>query len=360
MAQPQIVHPRRLPKRFEGRLPSPPSRVPRQPDVRVFIDRYLTHLESKGASAKSLLWYRHLLPRFAEWLERGKKPLYPRQWDQYLVEEFYQHVRTEPKPNGQPKSPTSVYSINTAIRSFVKWLYERGELSSDVMAKVPAPKKPSVIKDALSTEEIKRVYQAVRTGTRMPLRDEAIFLFMIDTGCRAAEVCGLREDQIDWERRVAKVTGKGSRDRFLPFSETTAWAMERYRDHERYGLVPTLFETEHGEPLTPNALRLLLNRIGERAGSHLHPHKLRHTFAITFLRQGANVFALQKTLGHADVKMTRRYTELLPDDVVAAHQAHSPVAGIIARRRREPPAGASLRSTWDVGSAPRGEHDHRR
>ena len=105
--------------------------------------------------------------------------------------------------------------------------------------------------------------------------------------------------------------------------------MQRYMLKARGGDCERLFQSEEGRALTTSGLLQLCQRIGHKAGVELHPHKCRHTFAISYLRSGASVFALQKTLGHTTLDMSLRYAALMTEDLVNDHKAHSPVAKLL-------------------------------
>lgn len=164
---------------------------------------------------------------------------------------------------------------------------------------------------------------------RNGLRDEALLLFMLDTGPRANEVCTLAVGDVSWQQRLAKVVGKGAKERYVPFSAATAKAMQRYMLRARAGESDRLFLSEEGPALTTSGLLQLCQRIGHEAGVELHPHKCRHTFAISCLRSGASVFALQKTLGHTTLDMSLRYASVMTEDLVNNHKPHSPVATLL-------------------------------
>lgn len=131
------------------------------------------------------------------------------------------------------------------------------------------------------------------------LRDRAIVLLLLDTGIRAAELCGLAVRDADLANHRVVVMGKGRKERHIPISSRTEQALWRYK-------------AQRGEP---------------RAGvAEAHPHRFRHTFAINFLRNGGNVFALQRILGHESLEMVKRYLSLAQMDLEKAHQDASPVA----------------------------------
>jgi site-specific recombinase XerD len=139
---------------------------------------------------------------------------------------------------------------------------------------------------------------------------------------------------VNFSQRLAKVFGKGGKERFVPFSAATMKALQKYIVKARGDECDRLFQSEDGHALTTSGLLQLCQRIGERADVPLNPHKFRHTFAITFLRNGASVFALKQQLGHASLDMVLRYAAMTTDDLVANHAKHSPVAARMANGGR--------------------------
>lgn len=302
-----------------------------------FVRSYMIHLEAEGRSPKTIAWHRYNLGKFALWLKARGLADASDDWDHNLVKEFFVHETRRPSKRGGTFAPHTLKTLGSSLRSFFKWLKDDERIERDVFAKVTVPKAPKLAKANLTTQEIRRVLAAAR-DSRYPLRDQAVVLFLLDTGARADEVCRLRLDAVDFDQRIARLFGKGAKERYVPFSPSTAKAILRYLDRERRGETGRLFESETGGPLTPSGLLRLTKRLGQRAGVGLNPHKFRHTFAISYLRAGASVFALQKVLGHATLDMSLHYSALATDDLIASHRAHSPVEAVLssaARRRKD-------------------------
>lgn len=154
-------------------------------------------------------------------------------------------------------------------------------------------------------------------------RDRAVILTLYDTGIRASELCTAKLE--DWSESPAtlRVFGKGRKFRTVPLGRTATRAIRRYvlarRDDSPY-----LFVGRGQAPLTPNGLLLALMRRGRAAGVHANPHLFRHTFAVTYLRNGGDVLSLQRILGHTSLDMVRHYAKLADDDVIERHSHHSP------------------------------------
>jgi integrase/recombinase XerD len=161
------------------------------------------------------------------------------------------------------------------------------------------------------------------------VRNRAILLLLLDTGVRASELCELKLTDTDLSNRRILVMGKGKKERFIPLSPSTAQALWRYISTRPTPQDNTdrTFLTPVGRALDRHDLLKILRRIGHRAGvADVHPHRFRHTFAITFLRNGGNAYALQEILGHSSMTMVRRYLALAQTDLEQAHRHASPVS----------------------------------
>ena len=164
-------------------------------------------------------------------------------------------------------------------------------------------------------------------------RDIAIILTLVDTGLRATELCSLKIGDIDVKtgRVTVKhgVTGgaKGGKGRtvFLGKAARKAiWAYLIKREDEDDAEAP-VFLGKMGRKMNNMSLRHPINALGERAGiPKCHPHRFRHTFAITYLRSGGDVFTLQSLLGHSDLAMVQHYARVAEVDIQEVHKRASP------------------------------------
>jgi site-specific recombinase XerD len=161
---------------------------------------------------------------------------------------------------------------------------------------------------------------------------------LLDTGLRASELVGLTLDKVWIDDGLVKVLGKGNKERLVPMGATVQKAVWRYlhsyRPKPANPLYDTLFLTANGEPLTVNRLECIIERYGKKAeieGVRLSPHTLRHTAAVSFLRNNGDVFSLQRMLGHSSLEMTRHYCNIADIDVKKAHLRASPVDNLKIR-----------------------------
>lgn len=297
----------------------------------MLIESFLVHLEAEGRTPKTLQWYRDSLAKFSAWITVDGKALAPESWNASTIRSYVLSLKHAKKANGEPLAATTVSTYARALHAFCRWLHEEGFTERHLLERVKLPLPPKLVKLAFSPEESQALLKATK-GSRNALRDEAIVLFLLDTGVRANELCSLREADIVWSQRLAKVFGKGAKERYVPFSAATMKAMQRYALRGRKGTGPWFFQTEEGEEFTTCGLRHLCERLAKKAGFPVNAHKFRHTFAISYLRAGASVFALQKTLGHESLTMTLRYSSLMTEDLMNDHAKHSPVAALLGKR----------------------------
>jgi len=244
---------------------------------------------------------------------------------------FLAYLNTGHKdPGGRwdnPQMTEPVKDYHSALRTLFNWIVAEGALPSSPMERIPVPvDRPDEI-EPFTEAHVKALLDASKK-TRQPRRDEALLLFLLDTGCRASEVCDLNLCDVDMSAKKATVDGKGGKTRPVYFGRTTARALWQYlREDEREPTDP-LFQSHRGERMTRFGLRQFIERVGNAAGLEAvrcSPHTFRHTFAISFLRAGGNQFTLMQILGHTHLAMTARYVKLAQADVENQHRQYSPV-----------------------------------
>ncbi len=216
-----------------------------------------------------------------------------------------------------------------ALRVFYGWLVEEDEIRRNPMTRMKPPAAPERPVPVLSDDELRRLLAAC-AGTNFPCRrDIAIVMLMIDSGARRAEVVGLRVGDLDFDYEVALVLGKGRRERALPFGRKTAVALDRYlrvRAKHPHAASEHLWLGKKG-PLTNYGLNQMIRRRGQQAGiAGLRPHRLRHTFAHSWLAQGGGEVDLMRIAGWKSRIMLQRYGASAADSRAReAHRRMSPM-----------------------------------
>ncbi|MGA2110610.1 MAG: tyrosine-type recombinase/integrase [Anaerolineales bacterium] len=246
-----------------------------------------------------------------------------------------------------PLSPKTLRNVWTSFSSFFKWA-ERELRIPYPMRDIPTPRFPRSQVPEFSREEVERMLKAcmykreANTVLRRAFvmrrstsgRDVAILLLLLDTGVRASELCALKVGDLDLKTgRVEIKNGvpggaKGGKGRTVYLGKSARRALWNYLSRREDGRDPDapLFLVSGNRLMRPNALLHVIEGIGKRAGvSNAFPHKFRHTFAITYLRSGGDVFTLQQILGHGSLDMVRNYARIAQSDVADAHRRASPV-----------------------------------
>lgn len=232
----------------------------------------------------------------------------------------------------QEVTKKTLLNYHTGLSALWTWAVQEGICETHVVHKVPRPKPEKREIVPFTRSEILKLLSSAQQGQH-PLRDQALILFLLDTGVRASEAGKIEIRDINFEEQTVLVRGKGSKERVIPFSSETAQAILAYLEErgiqprsQKFSRTP-LFASDKGRPLDRHAVRLTLYRIGNRAGVFkVYPHRFRHTFAIQFLRNGGNVYALQRLLGHSTLDMSQHYLHIVLQDVSREHEKASPVS----------------------------------
>ncbi len=208
----------------------------------------------------------------------------------------------------------------SALRSFFAWACAQGYRESNPARSVGAPRAPKTLPRALSLAETGRLLETPEPDAAFPERDRAIFEFLYATGLRVSELAGLDLEDLDFSQRLARVLGKGGKERIVPYGEPAARALKEYlpgRAALRAGAgggdeSEPLFVNHRGGRLTPRSVARILKRRLREAGlpEKISPHALRHTFATHLLSAGADLRAIQELLGHASLSTTQKYTHV--------------------------------------------------
>jgi integrase/recombinase XerC len=220
-----------------------------------------------------------------------------------------------------------------AVRAFSGWLARQGSLPIDPALRLRAPKShgtlPRVIPATGLDSILRGLEERAAEGAPAPLRDLAVVELLYASALRVSELCGLDVDDLDRERLTVTVTGKGNKQRVVPFGVPAARALDRYLQSGRHALVlehtPALFLGERGGRLGVRSVhRLVAGLLQEVPGSGpAGPHTLRHTAATHLLDGGADLRAVQEMLGHASLGTTQIYTHVSSERLKRAYeQAH--------------------------------------
>lgn len=238
-------------------------------------------------------------------------------------------------------SNKTLSNYHSTLSTFFEWMITSRLVNENPVKYIKRAKPERRVIDPVPPEEIKKLLDAVTYSKSYSRRGKktcrnklngheknvAIILFFLDNGVRVSELCNLKIKDLDLKQQRAFIFGKGAKERFVPFSPRTSQAIWKY--HTKRGEIypeDFVFTTENNRQLRRGYIQKMLERATERAEiSHVHPHRLRHTFAVNYLRAGGDVFTLQMILGHEHLEMVRHYSRLAQSDIKRAHRRASPV-----------------------------------
>lgn len=232
------------------------------------------------------------------------------------------------------RSRTTLARRATAVRVFTAWAHRTGRIGSDPGALLGSPRAHRTLPPALRVDEARALLEAAARhgddGSPVGARDAAILELLYATGVRVGELCGLDVDDVDRERRVVRVLGKGRKERTVPYGVPAARALDDWLLRGRPALVvpgagAALFLGARGGRIDQRAVRTLVHaRLLDVPGApDLGPHGLRHSAATHLLEGGADLRTVQELLGHASLATTQIYTHVTTDRLRQAYrQAH--------------------------------------
>ena len=302
-------------------------------DLAGWIDAYLQHLRAeRGLAANTVESY-------ARDLQALVRALGPEATLAACSEEAVARVLAAEARRGL--SPRSSARMLSAFRGFFRFLLREKAVEADACALAEGPRLRRRLPRVLRFEEVERLLATPDPHTGRGLRDAAMLHVLYASGLRVSELAHLRLADVDLERGLLSVQGKGGKRRLVPFGEGARAFLLRYCQEERPRVAAAveargrgrpagvLFLSPRGKALTRQGIWKLLRAHARAAGitTPLSPHKLRHSFATHLLRGGADLRAVQAMLGHADLSTTEIYTHVADDHVRAAHAKAHPRGG---------------------------------
>ncbi|MBF8223408.1 tyrosine recombinase XerC [Halomonas sp. 328] len=284
---------------------------------------------AREASPATLAAYRRDLSAFLAFAEAAALADWG-QLDAALVRRFLGQERA------RGLAPRSLARRRAALSRFVAHLVEEDRLDHDPVRLSQAPRQPRHLPRPVDVDQLARFLDAPHDDSPLARRDQAMLELFYSCGLRLAELAGLDLD--DLQPRRLRVLGKGAKPRQLPIGRRARQALDawlRVRGQLAREGEPALFVGQRGSRLGHRAIQLRLARLARERGlaEHLHPHRLRHSFASHLLESSQDLRAVQELLGHANLSTTQVYTRLDWQHLAASYDAAHP------RARRRPEGG---------------------
>jgi integrase/recombinase XerD len=290
------------------------------------IDRFVDAVWIEdGLSANTLAAYRRDLTLYARWLAAA----HGRALDDSTERDLQEHAVAR-------HATTRATSANrrlTVLRRYFAWALRERAVSVDPTLRLLAARQALRVPKTLSETQVEALLAAPDADTALGLRDRTMLELMYGSGLRVSELVGLATVRVGLSDGALHVSGKGAKERLVPFGEEARRWLERYlapggaRARILGGQASeALFVTARGGAMTRQGFWLLIRKHARAAGitTPLSPHTLRHAFATHLLNHGADLRAVQLLLGHADISTTQIYTHVARERLRALHAAHHP------------------------------------
>ena len=304
-------------------------------------DAWLTKLEERAYSPRTLDMHRWALKSFTLWCHQ-RDLVKAADITKPILESYQRHLFHYRQDNGKTLSVTTQRNRLGVVQRLFAWLCRENHLPANPAADLLLPRQPpKLLPKALSQKELNKLLSMPDTADALGLRDRAILETLYSCGLRRTEVTRIDVDQLDFERAVLAVRGKGGKHRVVPVGERALVWLGKYLEESRPLLEidrneRALFLSGYGQRFNPNYLGNWVKRTMIAAGIDKPGscHLLRHTCATHMHDGGADIRYIQQLLGHARLDTTQIYTEVSIHQLREVHARTHP-HGLNKRKRED-------------------------
>lgn len=292
-------------------------------------DFLLAYEKEKSASEHTIRAYRNDFNHFEAWLEE-KEIRVVAQLDQLASRDLRAYWGQRRKDG---LSAISMRRGQSALRSLFRYALKKKLLKKNAAKLMDSPKVAKPLPKALTTNFVEILLSTPESVGFYGLRDRCILEFIYGSGLRVSEAVGLTFDCIDRHNQIARVKGKGNKERLVPMTPVALTALERYVEvramrfpeiKERH-----IFLNRFGDPISTRAIGLLVDKYTLKSATLLNvtPHQFRHSFATHLLNNGADIRAVQEMLGHASLSTTQIYAQISKEKLLQTYKLCHPRSG---------------------------------
>ena len=287
----------------------------KDPLIRSFLDSLFIE---KGLSKNTIKSYESDLKEFFAWCHNIHKKLPSKLTSSsiniYLGYLFNKNIKS-----------SSVNRKLSTLKAFYIFLYKQKLILKIPTEDIETPKIQKKLPSTLSENEVEKLLKAPKDKSIIELRDKAMLEMLYATGMRISELVNLKEVNVDKNRQVVKVLGKGSKERLIPFGDEALDSLQKYL-HKRNSRNIYIFLNNRDNKLSRvgfwQRVKIYLKRVHLK--SDITPHTLRHAFATHLLNRGADLRSVQLLLGHSDLSTTQIYTHIAKQRLSEMHKKHHP------------------------------------
>nr|HID59341.1 tyrosine recombinase XerC [Desulfobacterales bacterium] len=296
------------------------------------IDSFISSISTeKGYSAHTCRAYKADLEEFIKYVQERSLSTQDDHPETHMLDPLT--IRSYLGFLHQKNSKSTIARKLSALRSFFRFLIRRGRLKQNPAEGVMTPKRGGYIPNFLQVDEMFRLLDAFNDDSLLGLRNQAILETLYSTGIRISELVSLNVSDIDFQRGLIRVLGKGRKERIVPIGKKALTAIQKYRKkliEERRTDVridkEALFLNSHGTRLTTRSVARILKKRVEASALEcpVSPHGIRHTFATHMLDSGADLRVVQELLGHVSLSTTQKYTHVSVDHLMNVYDKAHP------------------------------------
>ena len=280
-----------------------------EPELQKIINEYLKKLSLENKAEATVIKYRSVLKQF---FIKYNKPLKEISADDVL--NWVNALNTE------GKSPRTVLLYINGLDGFFSFCYEEEYVDAILVKKRWRPKLSKALPKYLTSPEVARLKL---NAEKLCIRDRAIVIFALSSGCRRSEISKLNVEDIDLDNRTALVIGKGDKERKVHFSQECALLISEYLSNDPRNEGP-LFLNKYGTRLSDAGIYEIIVKLREMANlpAGFSPHWLRHTYGHEMISRGADINFIAEGLGHSNLDTTRVYTKIPTDELRSEYNTY--------------------------------------
>ena len=289
-----------------------------------YVDSFLNSLIiQKGLSKNTIQSYESDIYQLYQWnLSKNKKrmtEIKKSDTSQYISYLFSQNLKS-----------SSVNRKISSLKTFFNFLLKKKLIKANPFAEQIMPKKPISLPKSISEDDVVKLLGAPKVDTVIGLRDRAMLELLYASGVRISELVNIKYSDLDLERNIMKVFGKGSKERLVPFGEDASQWISAYidqrKENKELASIKYIFLNNRGSKISRHAFWHRLKEYCLEIGlkNDISPHTLRHAFATHLLNRGADLRSVQVLLGHSDLSTTQIYTHIAKQRLSELVKKHHP------------------------------------